>query len=678
MAETFVNPYTFVPLPDAAPKRSAPHGHSGRGDLLSGRLTVTITAETPLLVRGITANDEQRPRLPRRPDGTVMIPGSSLKGALRSLHETLAGGCLRVFDNEFVPGYRASANSDEIGTVRLAVVVSHDDEDSPPELELCEEGDTRTHRLHQNELLRLHSEEAPLTSGDRLEVTFDEHTGKPSEATRSDEGDWVVFLSDAGVRDKKYPYRAHIRKLPEVSDRVRVAPEVWQAYRYAIEGADDLRTQRAHDRGADNRYVPVIHTYQPDGEPKTRLTLGRRWAVSKRLRPGQPVWVRVDERDRKTVTAVRQAMIWRRRGEYPASERVGDPALLPCEDPRRLCPSCGLFGSADTSGNDSGHARQHSYAGHVRIGDALALDEIHGREVTLPPMGVPRPGSGQFYLVNDRNTQGNASTQPLREWGSVADRGNQRRRLRGRKYYWHTPLEGSDPPRRGQARTHQLDKSRLISEATLIPQGSRFRVTLTFTDLDEAQLGGLLAALQPRKLLGQRVWQHIGGGRPLGYGSCTLTVDSDNSAVWRSGTRYGATGDAVPLDIDGFLAEFDEWARGQAPAVRRLWPLLGKALSPETVEPDAVWYPPGASWAHRDGDEDDGKKFDEGHDFWKQTSGEELSRDESSGQRRGYPLTPLPDLSATEQSMEIVTDDRAVPLPNQHPHPHEGRKGKRT
>ncbi|SDP91793.1 RAMP superfamily protein [Actinopolyspora xinjiangensis] len=223
MVETFVNPYTFVPLPDAVPKRSAPHDHSGRGDLLSGTLTVTITAETPLLVRGITADDEQRPRLPRRPDGTVMIPGSSLKGALRSLHETLAGGCLRVFDNEFAPGYRASANSGEIGTVRLAVVVSHDDEDSPPELELCEEGDTRTHRLHQNELLRLHSEEAPLTSGDRLEVTFDEHTGKPSEATRSAEGDWVVFLSDAGVRDKKCPYRAHIRKLPEVSDRVRVS-----------------------------------------------------------------------------------------------------------------------------------------------------------------------------------------------------------------------------------------------------------------------------------------------------------------------------------------------------------------------------------------------------------------------------------------------------------------------
>ena len=45
---------------------------------------------------------------PGGPSGTTVLrlPGSSVKGAVRSLHETLAGGCLRVFDEDFIPSYR--------------------------------------------------------------------------------------------------------------------------------------------------------------------------------------------------------------------------------------------------------------------------------------------------------------------------------------------------------------------------------------------------------------------------------------------------------------------------------------------------------------------------------------------------------------------------------------------
>src|ERR1700733_6147709 len=96
----FINPYTFVPLP-AAIARSAPSGHHCAGPVhVSGAMTVEWTLQTPLLL------PQAHPAVRA---GQVVVPGSSVKGALRSLHETLMGGCLRVVDEEFVPVYRQPA-----------------------------------------------------------------------------------------------------------------------------------------------------------------------------------------------------------------------------------------------------------------------------------------------------------------------------------------------------------------------------------------------------------------------------------------------------------------------------------------------------------------------------------------------------------------------------------------
>src|SRR5690606_6658313 len=123
MAGTFVNPYTFVPFPDAPPYRTRPHGHSGRSELLSGTLKVTIHTETVGLIRG--CGSEKTPDVLQRADGTQLIPGASLQGALRNMHETITGGCLRVFNSDFVPGYRDSVTVNTTRRLRMAIVADH-------------------------------------------------------------------------------------------------------------------------------------------------------------------------------------------------------------------------------------------------------------------------------------------------------------------------------------------------------------------------------------------------------------------------------------------------------------------------------------------------------------------------------------------------------------------------
>ncbi|WP_017975256.1 TIGR03986 family type III CRISPR-associated RAMP protein [Actinopolyspora halophila] len=673
MNETFVNPYTFVPFPQAGPHRCAPQGHAGRGDLLSGTLVVTLHARTPLLLRGISSA-QQPTDLPRRPDGTPMIPGSALKGALRSLHETLAGGCLRVFDEEFTPSYRDSASAREVGSPRMAVVAEHHDERTPPVLRLCTD-EARKPRLHQEELARIHREEGPLTSGDRLRVDFDEQTGKPHRAHRDDNGEWVVLLSDTNARRADQPYYAHIRKLPADAKQQQLAPEVWERFRTAVAGTDDLRTARLRHRDEQQPFTEVTFSHKPHGQREAgEFTLGRRDLAAQVLRPGQPVWVHTDGDG--TITKLQLGMIWRHPGETPTGERI-DKQLLPCDDDQELCPSCRLFGSADTTGEDTPEAQQRSYRGHVRVGDATAVDEVTPHTPTLPPLGAPQPGAGQFYLHNDAKVRGNAANPPLREWGSAADNGQRPRTLRGRKHYWHTPTSEGAPPERGRARNHQ-HSSEMATEAAAFPAGTRFTARLAFTDLDEAQLGGLLACLLPGELLDRQLWQHVGGGRPLGYGSCTFEVDTAASEIQHSGARYGAAHEPIAPKPERFLEAFRDWARTHAPAARELWPQVAKALDPHTVDPDAVWYPPGAYWQQR---EHDPENFDKGYAFWERTSGKAMRTD--GNVRTGHPLIALPELSEPEQRLPILpetntgNDNKGVELPNQARHPGDGRKGQR-
>jgi hypothetical protein len=133
----FVNPYTFVPHATTV-QRGEPAGHAAMGpENVSGFLSIRLTARTPLLIGGFGRPEE--PDVPRRArDRKVIVPGSGLMGAVRSLHETLAGGCLRVLDTEWVPVHRHPASTAYTQNLKLAVVTRVKGGQAT-EVRLCEE-----------------------------------------------------------------------------------------------------------------------------------------------------------------------------------------------------------------------------------------------------------------------------------------------------------------------------------------------------------------------------------------------------------------------------------------------------------------------------------------------------------------------------------------------------------
>lgn len=531
-------------------------------------------------------------------------------------------------------------------------------------MRFCEPGDPQVDRVGQDQLEKLNNE-APLTSGELLAVHTRDEKNRPVNVTRATEADgpenqWVLFLTESSAREKHKPYRAHIRKRTAKTKTARVTEHAWADYLDELEGTGDQRTAEVEARSSTETTTPVTFTHAPKKGPERTLQLGHRHLASALLSPGQPVWVRTNK-DRSEVHELRLSMLWRHLANtHTPDKRAGN--FRACQDETSLCPSCQVFGSAQDlseAGNGSAEsegARQHSYRGHVRFGDAHVEGAVAPMQVIVPPLGKPNPGSGQFYLVTDGTHRDNAAKKPpLREWGSIADAGTPRE-LRGRKYYWHTPTDSDKLPERAKKRDHHSAK--MVSHAEAFPTGTQFTATLAFTDLSRAQLGGLLATLDPGPLLNaDGLHQHVGGGRPLGYGSCQISIDGKDSQVWRSGARYGGAGDVESLsDPSELLSDF---RRSALPRLRETWKLLAKALNPDSVDPDKGSYPPGASWARR------GQlQFDRGFEFWKQTSGAELERDKN-GSRAGYPLTPLPDLAQSDQELPIVPKATKKRLPNQ-------------
>lgn len=96
-------PYDFVPLPDQQPPLQRPAGHHRyRAEALSGVLEAVITARSPVHVAsGLLEQQPSNAQYPLvkahfRTGGTLAIPGTSLKGCIRSIVEAITPSAVTI------------------------------------------------------------------------------------------------------------------------------------------------------------------------------------------------------------------------------------------------------------------------------------------------------------------------------------------------------------------------------------------------------------------------------------------------------------------------------------------------------------------------------------------------------------------------------------------------------
>jgi hypothetical protein len=107
-----MNPYDFARIDwSRIPVRRKPIWHhqlvKPGTPLYSGSLEVDIYAETPIFIsnpRTVAPNSRDPAQFMSNAQGEYIIPGSSLKGMLRSVVEALGNSCLTLFDGDYEHG----------------------------------------------------------------------------------------------------------------------------------------------------------------------------------------------------------------------------------------------------------------------------------------------------------------------------------------------------------------------------------------------------------------------------------------------------------------------------------------------------------------------------------------------------------------------------------------------
>lgn len=207
-----------------------------------------------------------------------------------------------------------------------------------------------------------------------------------------------------------------------------------------------------------------------------------------------------------------------------------------CDGLKNLCPSCSLFGIAQ---GDEVHAQ-----GRVIFSDAaLTRGALREEEVKLSELSSPKPHSA----IYSRNGE-----------------------IRGRKLFYH-----HDPEQ--QPEVDQLGpRSNVISE--LAPPGTVFTFSVRFENLSKLELSRLLAILT----LDSGHAHKLGMAKPLGYGSCRITVRQEGSFAAEGGSRYQCWGSGEPtLDLSKWKSG-EDWLTGG----------LEKLLRKEREGVGLTGYPP--------------------------------------------------------------------------------------
>lgn len=181
--------------------------------------------------------------------------------------------------------------------------------------------------------------------------------------------------------------------------------------------------------------------------------------------------------------------------ERVKNNEVFDPVVKPCNNRNKLCKTCMLFGMVGDT----------SYGSRVRFTDAKASSYINSSMdmVTLKELSSPKISYLPFYFKNDRDSKS--------------------LKISGRKLYWHQPKAADN----SSVYSTNKKNNRNITAEQLLKVGEKFQFKVFFDRITKEQLSNLLWALTLGENSKNSKYCHkIGHGKPIGLGSCKITVES--------------------------------------------------------------------------------------------------------------------------------------------------------
>ena len=532
----FVNPYNFVRLSkDKSEITNMPDYSETNEKLITGKLHCSLKTKTPLAIPDTESVKKDAINHPTfnfySVDGEKRIPGSTIRGCIRSTYETLTDSCFVTMAKEMLltnrvepsKAYKPGLLIRESGgwvlyeAERLYVRIKGTSRDSSPFEDKITERDNKQVRciVQNNEEFFFGEavvvEEKIISNGNggsiRLVTDMKHMQGNQN-------GNNFVYVGEP-FDNKKYQSvfekgERLTTNIAQSMNRLQYVLELYEEYKDKGKKKEEQQTIKIEDK----------HTgYAGYKQAKEKGTI--------------PIWYR----EEGNVYSLSLASVGRRVYERPVNDMIGEKRN-PCQTRTKACPACQLFGMAKEEGIGS----------KVRITDAKIVNEGKYATRMLMELGSPRTGYVPFYSENGVDFYDPAAM------------------ICGRKYYWHIPNAASDK----SIYVEQNEENRSERNATVeLVEDSIFEFDVYFDRISPAQLEELkwVITLGENRADGN-LCHKIGHGKPLGLGSVKMTILEECIRNYDESRNYSIK--HVPdtqIIINENVVRFKEDAREQILAI---------------------------------------------------------------------------------------------------------------
>ncbi|MBR2682995.1 MAG: hypothetical protein IKE22_07010, partial [Atopobiaceae bacterium] len=489
----------------------------GEDQLVSGVISCSLLAKTPVIVPAakVEEGDLHDATLPVAPffriEGKPVIPGSSIRGPVRSVFETLTSSCMRT-NNERL---RSAGGRKYPGILEW---------DEGQGSFVFYEAD-RYRVCRRTDWVR--GDGTAWKTGEIAHITYDDdNAGRFAETSGR-----VVDIRDTEFRGSKPGYYLRVNTFPGRDEEHENKPSVF----VKMEDCAPVVVNNVYLDCLKENIDDYVEHNQNAEHPEIAQEYSEALARLLRHEGALPVWYGDEVEGSYRVFQFAQAQL--SRSVYPQTttdftKRLGLGQCTSIGQPGGLCPACSLFGFVDTvSGKSPAEAR----ASRVRFTDALPCGEVRTVTVELPALLGPRTSAFEFYLRNDMRGHERSFTPETA--------GTQ---LAGRKAYWHSQSGIIGP--------NINNLTNFESRAEAVSAGSAFRFQVYLDGVTKDHLNSLVYALS----FGQ-AWDEgrasnndychkIGHGKPVGAGSVCIEVEDVLIRTVTDGNYAVAPWDAWKMD----------------------------------------------------------------------------------------------------------------------------------
>ncbi|MHA1279624.1 MAG: TIGR03986 family type III CRISPR-associated RAMP protein [Candidatus Helarchaeota archaeon] len=514
----FVNPYHFVKKDREKLKRLAFDQARQKGTF-TGIIECILTTKTPIFIPNTTStradgtSDVFGKRLEneivnsydfysytklanvRNPDPPrPVIPGSSLRGVIRSAYETVTNSCYSTTD-----GDRALYRRLPVPCPHAGRLYYENGKWIIEEMEAVR----IPHQLIQNEwregeLIYVQIGEEYVRNGRSIPKVI-----RASKNRSGKKG--YLHLGERGVR--KHHERVFIQK--DDRKNIEIPEDVVEAFVKNLKLYRD-ETVNINFRTGTHRGYPAFRHIETVEDLK-RLEF---------------VLVYYKKNEAADTYYLSPSMIGREVFSTRLLDILGEHKA--CDSIDQLCPACRLFGFVGPI-NGEQSSGQSAVAGRIRITDAHytggttgSFDELYYKPLILKELASPKPSCAEFYLEKPQDADFWTYDYALR-WerrdGRVRNNPqyikNYQPEIKGRKFYWHQPNMDLQNVKENKASKRNISVRPLKS-------GVEFEFKIFVNNISEEELGNLIWTLE---FGGRDTHAHkIGMGKPLGLGSVQIKV----------------------------------------------------------------------------------------------------------------------------------------------------------